>query len=115
MTVMVPGATSVTRTLVGDSAAAQATVSAVAEAFLAIADIDGLLSAEEFTRAVIEFWSSTDPNAPFCGASPVVAEVSSPGRPVGLSMSTDQVGVRHDGGAHDRKHPVLTARSADRG
>ncbi|MGH3866081.1 MAG: EF-hand domain-containing protein [Pseudonocardiaceae bacterium] len=91
-----------TRTLVGDSAAAQATVGAVAEAFLAIADIDhdgqlgpaeflafqrghhpnltetdtneafshldddgdGLLSAEEFTRAVIEFWSSTDPNAP---------------------------------------------------
>lgn len=91
-----------TRTLTGDPAAAQATVGALAEAFLAIADIDhdgqlgpaefftfqrghqpnltetdaneafshldvdgdGLLSTEEFTRAVIEFWSSTDPNAP---------------------------------------------------
>jgi Ca2+-binding EF-hand superfamily protein len=91
-----------TRTLAGDQAAAQATVGAVAEAFLAIADADhdgqvsfaefyafqrgnfpsltetdaseafshldvdgdGLLSAEEFTRAIIEFWSSTDPDAP---------------------------------------------------
>jgi Ca2+-binding EF-hand superfamily protein len=90
-----------TRTLVSDPAAAQATVGALAEAFLAIADTDhdgqvspeeflafqrghfpdlteadaneafshldvdgdGLLSAEEFTRAIIEFWSSTDPNA----------------------------------------------------
>ncbi len=38
---------------------------AVAEAFSHLdGDGDGLLSAEEFTRAVIEFWSSTDPNAP---------------------------------------------------
>lgn len=58
---------------------------------------DGLLSAKEFTRSVIEFWSNTDPNAPVCGVSPVVAEVSLPGRPVGLGMSTDRVGVRHDG------------------
>ncbi|MBV9010519.1 MAG: hypothetical protein JO272_00480 [Pseudonocardiales bacterium] len=28
------------------------------------ADGDGQLSAEEFTRAAIEFWSSTDPDAP---------------------------------------------------
>jgi Ca2+-binding EF-hand superfamily protein len=28
------------------------------------ADGNGLLSAEEFTQAIIEFWSSTDPNAP---------------------------------------------------
>lgn len=91
-----------TSTLAGDSAAAQVTVGAVAEAFLAIADIDddgqvgpveflafqrghfpnlteadaneaffhldvdgdGLLSTEEFIRAVVEFWSSADPNAP---------------------------------------------------
>jgi Ca2+-binding EF-hand superfamily protein len=91
-----------TRTLAGDPAAAQATVGALAQAFLAIADTDhdglvspaeffafqrghfphltesdaneafshldtdgnGLLSAEEFTQAIIEFWSSADPNAP---------------------------------------------------
>jgi Ca2+-binding EF-hand superfamily protein len=91
-----------TRTLASDPAAAAATVGALAEAFLAIADTDqdggvgpaeflafqrghfpdltdaeadeafshldadsdGRLSAEEFTRAIIEFWSSTDPNAP---------------------------------------------------
>jgi Ca2+-binding EF-hand superfamily protein len=90
-----------TCTLASDPAAARATVGALAEAFLAIADInhdgqvntteflafqrghfpdlteadaneafshldadgDGLLSAEEFIRATIEFWSSTDPNA----------------------------------------------------
>ncbi|MBV9140846.1 MAG: hypothetical protein JO115_08000 [Pseudonocardiales bacterium] len=27
-------------------------------------DGDGLLSAEEFIRATIEYWSSTDPDAP---------------------------------------------------
>lgn len=91
-----------TRTLAGDPAAAWATVGALAQAFLAIADTDhdglvspaeffafqrghfphltesdaneafshldtdgnGLLSVEEFTQAIIEFWSSTDPNAP---------------------------------------------------
>lgn len=91
-----------TRTLAADPVAAQATVGALAEAFLAIADIDhdgqvspaefgafqrghfpgltdneldeafarldvdsdGHLSAEEFIRAVIEFWSSSDPDAP---------------------------------------------------
>ncbi len=91
-----------TRTLASDPAAARATVGAVAEAFLAIADIDrngqlgpaeylafqrghfpgltetdaheafshldvdddGLLSAEEFIQVTIEFWSSTDPDAP---------------------------------------------------
>jgi Ca2+-binding EF-hand superfamily protein len=91
-----------TRSLASDPAAAAATVGALAEAFLAIADTDqdgrvgpaeflafqrghfpdltdaeadeafshldadsdGRLSAAEFTRAVIEFWSSTDPNAP---------------------------------------------------
>lgn len=91
-----------TRTLADDPAAAQATLGALAQAFLAIADTDhdgqvspaefhafqcghfphltesdtneafahldadgnGLLSAEEFTQAIIEYWSSTDPNAP---------------------------------------------------
>lgn len=91
-----------TRTLAADPAAARATVGAVAEAFLAIADTDhdgqvgpaefgafqrghfpgltdsdlteafahldvdgdGYLSAEEFVRTTIEFWSSSDPDAP---------------------------------------------------
>ncbi|WP_280390594.1 EF-hand domain-containing protein [Nocardia brasiliensis] len=91
-----------TRTLAADPAAAAATVGALAEAFLAIADTDGngsvdpgefaafqrghfpgltdeeaheafthldldgdgRLSAAEFTQAIIEFWSSADPNAP---------------------------------------------------
>ncbi|MGH3940713.1 MAG: EF-hand domain-containing protein, partial [Pseudonocardiaceae bacterium] len=91
-----------TLTLATDPAAAQATVGAVAAAFLAIADIDhdgqvGLaefrafhsghfpdlteadaneafahldtdgddyLSAEEFTQAVVEYWSSNDLDAP---------------------------------------------------
>jgi Ca2+-binding EF-hand superfamily protein len=91
-----------TRSLAADPAAARATVGAVAEAFLAIADTDhdgqvnpaefsafqrghfpgltdtdlneafahldsdgdGYLSAEEFIRVVIEFWSSSDPDAP---------------------------------------------------
>ena len=35
------------------------------EAFVHLdTDGDGLLSAEEFIRATIEFWSSTDPDAP---------------------------------------------------
>jgi Ca2+-binding EF-hand superfamily protein len=91
-----------TRTLAGDPAAAQATVGALAEAFLDIADTDqdgqigpneylafqrghfpdfteeqaeeafthldadhdGRLSAEEFIQAVVQYWSSTDPEAP---------------------------------------------------
>jgi hypothetical protein len=91
-----------TCSLVDDPRAAQATVGAIAEAFLAIADTDvdgrvspaeflafqrghfpgltdvelaeafehldadgdGYLSAEEFTRAGVEFWSSPDPDAP---------------------------------------------------
>lgn len=91
-----------TRTLADDPAAAQATVGALAEAFLAIADTDkdgqvgpaeylafqrghfpsfteeqsaeafarldadndGRLSTEEFIQAVIQYWSSTDPDAP---------------------------------------------------
>lgn len=91
-----------TRTLAADPVAAQATVGALAEAFLTIADTDhdgwvspaefsafqrghfpgladtdlneafahldadgdGYLSAGEFIRAIIEFWSSSDPDAP---------------------------------------------------
>ena len=91
-----------THSLAADPAAARATVGAVAEAFLAIADTDhdgqvnrvefgtfqrghfpgltdsdlneafahldvdgdGYLSTEEFIRAIIEFWSSSDPDAP---------------------------------------------------
>ncbi|WP_026412808.1 EF-hand domain-containing protein [Actinomadura oligospora] len=91
-----------TRSLAEDPDAARATVGALAEAFLDIADTnadgtvspaeflafqrghfpgltdsdaaeafqhldtdgDGLLSPAEFIRAVIEFWSSTDPDAP---------------------------------------------------
>ncbi|MEV4251567.1 EF-hand domain-containing protein [Spirillospora sp. NPDC049652] len=91
-----------TRSLVSDPDAARATVGALAEAFLDIADTDadgsvtpdeflafqrghfpgleasdaaeafrhldtdgdGRLSSEEFVQAVIEFWSSTDPEAP---------------------------------------------------
>ncbi|MEV6279333.1 EF-hand domain-containing protein [Nocardia sp. NPDC051832] len=91
-----------TRTLAEDPAAAAATVGALAEAFLAIADTDadgsvdpaeftafqrghfpgltdaeaqqafshldtdgdGRLSAKEFTQAIIEYWSSGDPDAP---------------------------------------------------
>ncbi|MFI7119436.1 EF-hand domain-containing protein [Amycolatopsis sp. NPDC049868] len=91
-----------TRGLAEDPAAASATVGALAEAFLAIADTDadggvgpaefvafqrghfpgltdaeadeafahldtdddGHLSADEFVRAIIEYWSSTDPDAP---------------------------------------------------
>ncbi|MFC0435701.1 EF-hand domain-containing protein [Kutzneria buriramensis] len=91
-----------TRTLAGNPAAAAATVGALAEAFLAIADTDedgrvgpkefflfqrghfpgmteesadqafghldadgdGYLSADEFVRAIVEFWSSSDPAAP---------------------------------------------------
>jgi Ca2+-binding EF-hand superfamily protein len=91
-----------TSTLAHDSVAALASVGALAEAFLAIADTDhdgrvgpaeflafqrghfpnltqadaddafahldadgdGYLSADEFISAIIEYWSSTDPNAP---------------------------------------------------
>lgn len=91
-----------TSSLVDDPAAAQATIGALAEAFLAIADIDedgqlspaefhsfqtghfrdlgendtsaafshldtdgdGYLSAAEFIRTAVEFWSSDDPAAP---------------------------------------------------
>jgi hypothetical protein len=71
-----------TSTLAADPAAARATVGAIAEAFhgghfpgLTEADAheafahldtdgDGLLSAEELIRATIEYWSSTDPDAP---------------------------------------------------
>ncbi|MCG8916563.1 EF-hand domain-containing protein [Actinokineospora sp. PR83] len=91
-----------TGSLADDPEAAQASVGALAEAFLAVADIDsdgrvspaefllfqrghfpglseaeateafehldvdgdGHLTAEEFTRACVEFWSSTDPDAP---------------------------------------------------
>ncbi|MEV5570826.1 EF-hand domain-containing protein [Spirillospora sp. NPDC052269] len=91
-----------TRSLAADPAAARATVGALAEAFLDIADTDadgtvgpdeflvfqrghfpgvsesdaaeafrhldtdgdGLLSSTEFVQAIIEFWSSTDPDAP---------------------------------------------------
>ncbi|MFC9896737.1 EF-hand domain-containing protein [Nocardia sp. NPDC127579] len=91
-----------TRTLAADPAAAAASVGALAEAFLAIADADGdgtvdpaeflafqrghfpglsdaegaeafahldtdgdgRLSAAEFIRAIIEYWSSADPDAP---------------------------------------------------
>ncbi|RFU36847.1 EF-hand domain-containing protein [Actinomadura logoneensis] len=91
-----------TRSLVADPDAARATVGALAEAFLDIADTnadgtvtpeeflafqrghfpglteeeadeafshldtdgDGRLSTEEFVQAVIDFWSSTDPDAP---------------------------------------------------
>ncbi len=91
-----------TTSLAADPAAAQATVGALAEAFLAIADADqdgqvspaefrvflsghfpglseaeaneafahldtdgdGHLSGEEFVRAIIEYWSSEDPDAP---------------------------------------------------
>lgn len=91
-----------TLSLAGDPAAAKATVGALAEAFLAIADNDqdgqvspaefraflaghfpnlseadateafshldtdgdGYLSADEFVRAIIEYWSSDDANAP---------------------------------------------------
>lgn len=91
-----------TRTLADDPDAARATVGALAEAFLAVADIDrdgqvgpaeflkfqrghfpglteaeaaeafthldrdgdGYLSTEEFTGAVVEFWSSDDVDAP---------------------------------------------------
>lgn len=91
-----------TRSLAEDPAAAQATVGALARAFLSIADTDesgtvaltefaafqrghfpdidrddiekafahldvdgdGFLSDEEFTRAVVEYWSSSDPDAP---------------------------------------------------
>ena len=91
-----------TLTLADDPAAAQATVGALAKAFMAIADrnkdgrigpaeyltflrghfpslsqadVDeafahldsdnnGYLSADEFTRAIIEYWSSPDPDAP---------------------------------------------------
>lgn len=91
-----------TRTLAADPGAAQATVGALAEAFLAITDIDrdgkvgpseyrafvaghfpglteaeveqafahmdtdgdGHLSAEEFVRATVDYWTSSDPDAP---------------------------------------------------
>ncbi|MBN6040298.1 EF-hand domain-containing protein [Amycolatopsis sp. 195334CR] len=91
-----------TRGLADDPAAASATVGALAQAFLAIADTDadggvgpaefaafqrghfphltdadlaeafthldtdgdGHLSGEEFTRAVVEYWTSADPDAP---------------------------------------------------
>ena len=91
-----------TGSLADDPDAARASVGALAEAFLAIADTDvdgrvspaeylafqrghfpgltetdaaeafehldldgdGYLTAEEFTRACVEFWSSTDPDAP---------------------------------------------------
>jgi Ca2+-binding EF-hand superfamily protein len=91
-----------TGSLADDPDAARASVGAVAEAFLAIADTDadgrvspaeylvfqrghfpglteaeaaeafehldsdgdGYLTAEEFTRACVEFWSSSDPDAP---------------------------------------------------
>ncbi|QWF77744.1 EF-hand domain-containing protein [Amycolatopsis sp. CA-230715] len=91
-----------TRSLASDAAAAAATVGALAEAFLAIADTDedgtvspaeflafqrghfpgltqaeadeafahldtdgdGALSTAEFVSAIVEFWSSSDPDAP---------------------------------------------------